>query len=66
MKDIRSLSHTSWDCKYHLATLEGTAGFRFTKQIFQESFINNEMNMVNYHKRYPIFGTPDIGCNPIK
>ena len=48
------------------AILEGTGGFRFTKQIFQKSRIFNEMNMVNYHKRDPNFGIPHIWYDPIK
>ena len=57
----RSISYTP-----DLATLEGNGGFRFTKQIFRKSRIFNEMNMVNYHNRKPIFGIHHIWYDPIK
>ena len=51
----RSISYTP-----DLAALEGTGGFRFTKQIFRNSCIFNEMVMVNNLDSDPIFYTPNI------
>ena len=42
------------------ATLEGTGGFRFAKQIFQKSRIFNKMDKVNNLYPNPIFSNPNM------